>query len=96
MAEHEFVLMIDGDLSDESVARALFEAGCDDGTFGVVDGAGYGEFKEAVRARLAAAVTGDRLEEVVDVECIAGAGKESVGNKSPDGLVNGCLVFGPA
>ncbi|MGH8994702.1 MAG: helix-turn-helix transcriptional regulator [Acidimicrobiales bacterium] len=44
MTEFEFTLVIDGDLSQEKVARALFEAGCDDATFGVIDGMGYGEF----------------------------------------------------
>jgi hypothetical protein len=44
MTEYEFTLVIDGDLTDEDVARELFEAGCDDATFGVIDGAGYGEF----------------------------------------------------
>jgi hypothetical protein len=44
MSEYEFTLVIDGDLTDEDVARGLFEAGCDDATFGVIDGAGYGEF----------------------------------------------------
>ena len=47
MSEHEFTLVIEGDLSDEGVARALFEAGCDDATFGVIDGVGYGEFLRA-------------------------------------------------
>jgi hypothetical protein len=44
MSEHEFTLVIEGDLTNEEVVRALFEAGCDDATFGVVDGVGYGEF----------------------------------------------------
>jgi hypothetical protein len=44
MSEHEFSLVIEGDLSDERVVRALFEAGCDDATFGVMDGVGYGDF----------------------------------------------------
>jgi hypothetical protein len=44
MTEHEFTLVIDGDLADEKVAAALFEVGCDDATFGVSDGVGYGEF----------------------------------------------------
>ncbi len=44
MTEYEFTLLIDGDLTDEDVARRLFEAGCDDATFGVINGAGYGEF----------------------------------------------------
>jgi hypothetical protein len=47
MSEHEFTLVIAGDLSDEGVARALFEAGCDDATFGVIVGVGYGEFIRA-------------------------------------------------
>ena len=36
--------MIDGDLADEKVAATLFEVGCDDATFGIIDGIGYGEF----------------------------------------------------
>jgi hypothetical protein len=44
MTDYEFTLVIDGDLTDEKVAAALFEVGCDDATFGVSDGVGYGEF----------------------------------------------------
>ncbi len=44
MANNEFTLVIEGDLTNEDVARALFEAGCDDATFGVSDRIGYGEF----------------------------------------------------
>jgi len=44
MTEHEFTLVIDGDLADEKVAATLFEVGCDDATFGIIDGIGYGEF----------------------------------------------------
>ncbi|HUC36932.1 MAG TPA: hypothetical protein VMR97_07400 [Acidimicrobiales bacterium] len=44
MPEYEFTLVIEGDLTQEDVARALFEAGCDDATFGVIDGMGYGDF----------------------------------------------------
>jgi len=44
MKEHEFTLVISGDLDDEATLDALFEAGCDDATFGMVDGAGYGDF----------------------------------------------------
>jgi len=44
MTEFEFTLVIEGDLSQEKVAPALFEAGCDDATFGVIDGMGYGDF----------------------------------------------------
>jgi len=44
MNEYEFTLAIEGDLTDEEVIRCLFEIGCDDATFGVIDGLGYGEF----------------------------------------------------
>ncbi len=44
MIEYEFTLLIEGDISDQAVAAALFDAGCDDATFGVSDGRGYGEF----------------------------------------------------
>ena len=44
MAEHEFTLLIDGDLSDEQTAARLFDAGCDDATFGTHGGTAYGEF----------------------------------------------------
>ncbi|HEY1652245.1 MAG TPA: hypothetical protein VGG09_10220 [Acidimicrobiales bacterium] len=44
MTEYEFTLVIDGDLTQEEVARELFESGCDDATFGVLDGLGYGDF----------------------------------------------------
>lgn len=44
MTEFQFTLVIEGDLSQEKVALALFEAGCDDATFGVLDGMGYGDF----------------------------------------------------
>lgn len=44
MSEYEFTLVIEGDLTNEAIARALFEAGCDDATFGIIDGVAYGEF----------------------------------------------------
>ena len=44
MTEYEFTLLIEGDLTDQEVAAALFDAGCDDATFGISDGQGYGEF----------------------------------------------------
>lgn len=40
----EFTLVMAGDLEDEGTIDALFEAGCDDATFGTVDGVGYGDF----------------------------------------------------
>ena len=44
MIEHEFTLVIEGDLHEESTAAALFDAGCDDASFGISEGVGYGEF----------------------------------------------------
>lgn len=42
MAEYGFTLIIDGDV--ESHLDELFEAGCDDATFGRVDGVQYADF----------------------------------------------------
>ena len=47
MRQFEFTLVMVGDLEDEATIDALFEAGCDDATFGTVDGAGYGDFVRA-------------------------------------------------
>ncbi len=44
MTEHEFTLVIEGDLHEEGTAAALFDAGCDDASFGISEGVGYGEF----------------------------------------------------
>lgn len=44
MSEQEFTLVISGDLDDDSALDALFEAGCDDATFGSVDGVGFADF----------------------------------------------------
>ena len=44
VSEHEFTLILDGDLARDDVLDALFEAGCDDATFGQVDGVGYADF----------------------------------------------------
>lgn len=44
MHEHEFTLILAGDLEDEATLHALFEAGCDDATFGGVDGVGRAHF----------------------------------------------------
>lgn len=65
MTEQEFTLVIDGDLADESTARALFEAGCDDATFGVVDGVGYGEFLREAPSFAAAVLSAiDQVESI--------------------------------
>ena len=44
MGEHEFSLVTSGNLEEEGILDALFEAGCDDATFGQVDGVGYADF----------------------------------------------------
>ncbi len=44
MSEHAFTLVIAGDLESAEALDALFEAGCDDATFGTVDQVGYGDF----------------------------------------------------
>jgi predicted DNA-binding transcriptional regulator AlpA len=44
MQEHEFTLVLTGDLEDDAILDALFEAGCDDATFGRIDGVGYADF----------------------------------------------------
>ena len=44
MPEWEFTLIIDGDVLRDETADWLFEAGCDDATFGSVDNVSYGEF----------------------------------------------------
>lgn len=71
MTEHEFTLVIDGDLADETIARALFEAGCDDATFGVVDGVGYGEFLREAPSFAAAVLSAvDQVESIQGLQIV--------------------------
>ena len=42
--EHEFTLVIEGPLLDDDVLDQLYEAGCDDASFGMVDDVGFGDF----------------------------------------------------
>jgi hypothetical protein len=45
MPSYNFTLIIEGaDLQTDEAQEALFEAGCDDATFGVVDGVQFAEF----------------------------------------------------
>lgn len=44
MDTYEFTLVIDGDVMGDEAIDALFEAGCDDATFGGIDGSSYGGF----------------------------------------------------
>ena len=50
MPEYEFTLVIDEPLEDEDTVNALFDAGCDDATFGSIGKTGFGDFaREASR-----------------------------------------------
>ena len=44
MNEYEFTLIIDGDLDSDEVVNDLYEAGCDDATFGAINGVSVGDF----------------------------------------------------
>ena len=65
MATHEFTLVIDGDVQEAGTIDALFERGCDDATFGAVDGVGYGDFHRAAPSLLDAVVAAIRAVESV-------------------------------
>lgn len=59
MSEYEFSLVTSGNVEDEATLDALFEAGCDDATFRLVDDVGYADFireapsfAEAVRSAI--------------------------------------------
>jgi hypothetical protein len=58
--EHAFTLIIEGRIDDADVLDALFEAGCDDATFGTIDGVGFGDFHRSARSFLGAASTAIR------------------------------------
>lgn len=47
MSEHTFTLILDGPVDDR--LEDLFEAGCDDATFGKVDGVAYADFDRDAR-----------------------------------------------
>lgn len=65
--EHEFTLVIAGaDVLDQENLDAWFEAGCDDATFGEVDGVGYADFARATASAPEAILsTIDQLESAV-------------------------------
>ena len=72
MAEHDFTLMLHGDV--QAHVDELYELGCDDATFGAVDGVSYAEFTReaptfahAVQSAIAAVEALDELR-VVQVE----------------------------
>lgn len=68
MTEFEFVLVVDGDVDDAGTLDALYEAGCDDATFGSVDGVGFGEFEREAANFLEA--VGTAIEDVESVESL--------------------------
>jgi hypothetical protein len=78
MIEHNFTLVIRGDLTDEQI-ELLYGAGCDDGLIGSIDGQGQIEFDRLARS-FASAV----LSAVNDVESVPGLEVERV---VPDELV---------
>ncbi len=44
MDEYQFTLVISGSVERAETLDGLFEAGCDDATFGTIDGVSYGDF----------------------------------------------------
>ncbi len=79
MAEYEFTLVIHGPVEDDEVINALFEHGCDDATFGTIDGVGYAEFH-----REAAALGDAVFSAIKDVESVPGL---TILRVEPDDLV---------
>lgn len=79
MTEFEFVLVIDGPVDHDDAVDLLYEAGCDDATFGSVDGVGFGEFMREADSFASAVTTAIR-----DVESVPGF---MVRRVEPDDLV---------
>ena len=63
--KHDFVLMLEGPLMEERIIDGLFEAGCDDATFGVIDDVAEGDFTRRAPTLLDAITTAIR-----DVESV--------------------------
>lgn len=77
MPEYSFILIIDGDV--EARIDELFEAGCDDATFGSVDGVHYADFDRE------AATLGEAISSAIAaVEWVGGLRVRRV---EPDDLV---------
>ena len=66
MEDHQFTLVLSGDLDEEAVLDALFENGCDDATFGMIDGVGYADFFREAEAFAEALRSAIRDVETVD------------------------------
>jgi hypothetical protein len=78
MSEHSFTLLIDGDV--DAAIDTLFEAGCDDATFGQVDGIDFADFDREAPELLDAIRTA-----IADIESVPGL---KVRRVEPDDLVN--------
>lgn len=82
MTEHNFTLILSGDV--EKQLDALYEAGCDDATFGSVDGVPYAEFD-----REAPTLAQALRSAIADVESVPGI---SVQRVEPDDLVTAAEI----
>ena len=79
MTDHQFTLVLQGNLNHDQTLDALFEAGCNDATFGTVDQVGYAEF---VRE---ASSFGEAVRSAIeDVESVPGIKVQRI---EPDDLV---------
>lgn len=64
METYEFTVILEGaDVLTEAAADALFEAGCDDATFGEIDGCQYADFMRKARSFADAVGTAKRAIE---------------------------------
>lgn len=79
MVEYEFTLVINGPLEDENTVNALFDAGCDDATFGSIGNTGFGDF-----AREAPSLGQAVISAISAVESVSGL---TVRRVEPDDLV---------
>ncbi len=79
MADYEFTLVIHGPVENEEVINSLFEHGCDDATFGTIDGVGYADFH-----RGASSLGDAAFSAIKDVESVPGL---TVLRLEPDDLV---------
>jgi hypothetical protein len=65
MGTHEFTLIIDGDPGTPARLNALYEAGCDDATFGSIGGQAFADFtREAFSQEAAIASAVHQVESV--------------------------------
>jgi hypothetical protein len=78
MTEHNFTLIIQGELTDDSL-DALYKAGCDDATFSTKDGMTFAEFDREAPSLIDAVASA-----LVDVETVPGY---EVVHIDPDDLV---------